>query len=138
MAKQMAAAYKASQKSPLTVTVFTSHFSPDTEKNFATTTGAGDQFTYLYDGPADTVVNEYRGTPCPTVLVLDKNQKIIYRSKRYGPPTNAPNMVSLARLLGLKYTPPKNAPRHPMVLVDPNDVGEPPVARPIPRVTGKV
>src|SRR5437870_4984121 len=32
MAKQMAAAYKASHKSPLTVTVFTPTFSPDTEK----------------------------------------------------------------------------------------------------------
>jgi len=109
MAKEMGTAYKASNKFPPTLAVFTSHASREGAPNFVSTTGT-QSFTYVFDGD-DSIVGEYHGTPCPTVLVLDKDQKIIYRSKKYMGGTNIPNVVDLARLLDLKYTPPKDAPR---------------------------
>lgn len=113
MAKQMGTAYKASHKTPTTLAVFTSHMQPEGIPNFVRTTGT-ESVTYVED-PDDRIVKEYIGTPCPTVLVLNKDQKIIYRSKKYRPPTNVPTMKDLAHVLDLDYTPPKDAPQHPML-----------------------
>jgi len=128
MAKEMGAAYKASNKFPATLSVFTSHMSREGVPTFVSTTGT-QSATYVFDAN-DAVVGEYHGTPCPTVLVLDKNQKIVYRSKKYMGGTNAPNMVDLARILDLKYPPPKDTPSHPIAV--PENLDNPGLPRFLP------
>jgi peroxiredoxin len=118
LAKQMVAAFSASHKSPPTVAVFASHWDPAATPKFVKETGAS-QFTYLYSQPDPSVMEKYHGTPCPAVYVLDKNQKIIFRSKRYAMADNVPNMTALARVLDLKYTPPRGrVNRHPVAIFD--------------------
>src|SRR5262249_54444521 len=92
--------------------------------NFIKATGA-DQFTYLYSNTDPSIVNKYHGTPCPTIYVIDEKQKIVFRSRKFLGGVNTPNVLSLTRLLGLKYSPPKGIPQQSPVAVPMDESGEP-------------